>query len=84
MAAAAVRIVVMNVVGLFVMMMAVAREAAFSDAAVRMQHPPVREVRVVVVMTVDRKRAGGPAAEEFEIFRTLAHTCGVPRQRHGR
>lgn len=61
MAAAAVRIVVMNVVGLFVMMMAVAREAAFSDAAVRMQHPPVREVRVVVVMTVDRKgwRPGG-------------------------
>ncbi len=44
MAAAAVRIVIMNVVGLFVMMMAVVREAALVMLPSACSTPPVREV----------------------------------------
>src|SRR5690606_26809543 len=47
--------------------MAVVRMAVIRHRAVAMQHPAVRQVRVVVMMAVDRKAASGAAEQALVI-----------------
>jgi len=80
MAAAAIRtvdmigmvVIVMPMLGVGAMVVAVIRMAMFGDAAIGMQNAAVGQMGMVVVVAVDGKRLGRPAAEQFQIFRALA------------
>jgi hypothetical protein len=57
-----------GMMGVPVVMVAVARVAMFGDRAVLVQHAAVRQMRMVVMMPVDRQRLGRACAEEFLVF----------------
>src|SRR5690606_6627317 len=77
MAAAALRMRVVVIVMLVMMIVPVAMVvmvpvigmAMVGDRPVLMQHPPVRQVGVIVVVAVERERSFRPRAEQAHIFR---------------
>lgn len=73
--AVAVVMMVMPVVMMKIMsvMVTILGVAMVCHRAIRMLHPAVRQMRVIMMVTVDRKPLRRRAAEQAHIFRTLAH-----------
>src|SRR5690606_20809994 len=64
-----VLVVMMIVPVAMVVMVPVIRMAMVGDRPVLMQHPPIRQVGVVMVVAVERERSFRPRAEQPHIFR---------------
>jgi TRAP-type uncharacterized transport system fused permease subunit len=64
--------VIMMMAMMVVLVMPVIRVAVIRHAAISMLHATVRQMRMVVIMTVDGERLGRLGAEEAHIFRALA------------
>src|SRR5690606_23927499 len=58
-----------------VMMMAIIGMAVIGHGTICVQHAPVRQMRVIVVMLVDGERPDGPAAEQPHIFGACRHVA---------
>jgi len=73
-AAAAIPMVMMMVVMLLMrMMMAIIGVAMFGHRTIRVLHPAIGQMGVVVMVAVNSKRLGGRPTKKPHILRALAH-----------
>ena len=54
-------------------MMAVIAMAMIRHGTIAVQHAPVRQMRVIMMMLIDGERANGATAEQAHIFRACRH-----------
>ena len=72
-AAAAFVMAVVMVAVVMHMVVPILRVAMIGHRTIRMLHPAIRQMRMIVMVALDRERLGSGAAEQPHIFRALAH-----------
>ena len=73
MAATAFAMVIMMVVMIMSVVVAIIRMAMIRHRTIRVLHPTIGQMGVVVMVAIDGKCLGGRPAEQPHIFRALAH-----------